>query len=857
MALPDSQICVAVDSAHRSPGMSVLTTASKAVRTTVSFALLLFVGNFFSIQMAHAADAQSLRMQPEKIELNGIFSVTQILVSHPVAGGQDPLSAKDVTSQATFTSEDENVAMVNAKGLVVSRGNGQTNIVVQVQNKKQTIPVVVKGFESTPQVNFNHHILPLISRLGCNNGACHASQYGKGGLILSVLGFDPAMDFDAIVHDRRQRRVNFQSPEASLILQKPTLDVTHGGGQKLKKDSLAYEALLTWIATGAAGPGSDAPKIVQLAVSPKERLVQPGERQQLRAVASYSDGSQRDVTHLCKFDSLDESVVVTNEDGLVDVKGQGQTSVMVRFEGASDIAIFVAPYGSAPPLADWQPVNFIDELAAKKFQELGIAPSPICDDATFHRRAFLDAIGTLPTAEETEKFLADSSPDKRTRLIDRLLGLTNDPLLNTYNDQYAAYWSLKWSDLLRNSSSGQATDEQRMWAMHNWIKDSLRVNKPFDQFVRELVTAKGSIFSSGPASYFQIFNNSSDLAESTAQIFLGIRLQCAKCHHHPFEHYSQEDYYSFAAFFSRVGNKSSQEFGLFGRETVVMVKTSGDVRHPKTGKVLQPKPPMADPMDHPLDRRIPLSEWLTSPENPNFARNIANRYFAYLMGRGLVEPVDDLRGTNPPTNPALLDALTQHFVESNFDLKQLVRVIMTSRLYQVDSSLTPENASDEKFYTHYRVKRLPAEPLLDAIDYVTQVQTKFKGLPLGTRAIELPDGEYPDYFLATFGKPKRVSVCECERVPDENLGQVLHTLNGDILAKKLADKNGRISKLVASDKTNAEKISELYMIALCRPATQSEVATALTFMESSPSPTIFFEDLLWTLINSKGFLFIQ
>jgi len=819
--------------------------------------LITLIGVSSFASSLSAAEATALRVEPEKIELKGNFCVSQILVSQPPKGTADPLSAVDVTSQAKFTSENTAVASVNSRGQVVSRGNGETKIVVQVGQEKRTVFVQVTEIAPAPQVPFDEQIQPLISRLGCNNGACHASQFGKGGFILSVVGYDPVMDYDAIVRDRRQRRVNFQSPAESLILQKPTLGVPHGGGHRLDRDSLAYATLLAWIEGGAPGPRGDAPRVARLEVTPSERVVQPGERQQLRAIAVYSDGHQRDVTHLSKFDSLDEGVVTTDANGLVEVKGLGQTSVMVRFEGAAEIAMFLAPYGTAPQLAEWKPHNFIDELAARKFHELGIVPSPLADDATFHRRAFLDAIGTLPTVEDTQAFLADQSPDKRDRLVDRLLGLTGDPKLDIYNDRYAAYWSLKWSDLLRNTSGGQASDEQRMWAMHNWIKDSLRTNKPFDEFVRELITAKGSIYSSGPASYYKIFNNSADLAEATSQIFLGIRIGCAKCHHHPFEHYSQEDYYAFSAFFSRVGNKNSQEFGLFGRESVVIVKSSGEVRHPKTGKVLAPKLLQAETKDHPLDRRIPLSEWLTSPENPTFARNIANRYFAYLLGRGLVEPVDDLRGTNPATNPALLDALTQHVLDSHFDLKQLMRVIMTSRLYQLDSQPTRQNASDEKFYSHFRVKRIPAEPLLDAIDDVTQVQTKFKGLPLGTRAIELPDGEYPDYFLNTFGKPKRVSVCECERVPEESLGQVLHTLNGDVLAKKLADKKGRVPKLLAAKTTDAQKIEEIYMLTLCRSASQSEVATALTFLESSPSPAIFYEDLIWSLINSKGFLFIQ
>ena len=804
-----------------------------------------------------SAQEPALQIHPHSLELHGSFAAAQLLVSHPPSGTSDPATTPDLTHKVRYTSENEQILQVDAHGKVVARSNGQTRIRVQSGSHEAFVPATVSGIAATPEATFDGHIRPVLSRLGCNAGACHASQFGKGGFVLSVIGFDPQLDYSSMVRDRMQRRINFLQPEESLLLKKPTAAVAHGGGQRLLTKSLAWETLVAWIKQGAPGPQKDAPKVTQLKVFPLQRLVQAGDEQQLQVTAVYSDGSVRDVTHLAKFDSLDTGVVTVTPEGRVTVAGQGQTAIMVRFEGDASIAMFVAPYGPPPELADWKSQNFIDEFAARKFRELGITPSPICDDATFQRRAFLDAIGTLPTPAETHAFLADNRPDKRQHLVDRLLGLTGDPNLDIYNDKYAAHWTIKWSDLLRNTTGGQAADEQRMWAMHNWIKDSFRTNQRFDVFVRELVTATGSIYSSGPASYYRIFGNSSDLAESTAQLFLGVRLQCAKCHQHPFERYSQEDYYSFAAFFSRITNKTSQEFGLFGRETIVMVKSAGEERHPKTGAVLPPRPLLGQPVDHPLDRRIPLANWLTSPQNKDFSRNIANRYFAYLLGRGLVEPIDDMRSTNPPTNPQLLDAVAQHFVDSGFDLKQLIKLIMNSRLYQTDSQPTPNNAADEKFYTHFRVKRLPAEPLLDAIDYVTGVQTKFKSLPLGTRAIELPDGEYPDYFLNTFGKPRRASVCECERAPDENLGQALHTLNGDILAAKLTDKSGRIQTLLASGKSDEEIISELYLLTLCRNPKPTELSKAREFLDSSPSRQAFHEDLLWSLINSKGFLFIQ
>jgi hypothetical protein len=528
---------------------------------------------------------------------------------------------------------------------------------------------------------------------------------------------------------------------------------------------------------------------------------------------------------------------------------------MVRFEGQAEICQFVVPYSDKTNAAAWTNNNFVDELASRKFSELGITPSPLCDDATFLRRAFLDATGTVPTVEQAQAFLNSPAPDKRTRLIDQLLGLTGDPAQDIHNNDYAAYWAIKWSDLIRSST--EKLQGQGMWATYNWINESLRENKPFDQFAQQLVSARGSLYNNGPANYFRASTNPLDLAETTSQLFMGIRLTCAKCHHHPFEKYSQDDYYGFAAFFARVGTKPSWEFGQAGGELAVVVKSSGEVTHPRTGKVMAPTPLDGASMDDPLDRRIPLAKWLTSAENPYFARNLVNRYFAYLMGRGLVEPIDDLRATNPPTNPALMNALAEDVVRSGYNIKHLLRTIMTSRLYQLDSQPTQENASDDKFFSHYKVKRLAAEPLLDAISYATSVPTKFKGMPLGTKAIELPDARYPDYFLKTFGKPRRASVCECERGGDENLAQALHTLNGDTLAGKIADSQGRIAKLLAAKRDHQQIVDELYLAALARLPRADESAVCKTLLAESPEPKEFYEDLLWLLMNSKEFIFVH
>jgi hypothetical protein len=800
-----------------------------------------------------AAEDAAFDVSPTEIHLKGPFERVQMLVREKTANDRNPDYADDLTASVCYKSSAEKIIQVNHSGLVTAHGNGSAVITVVNGEKTQQIPVTVSDFDS-PQIDFLKDVRPVLSKGGCAAAACHAAQHGKGGFKLSVFGYDPVADYDAIATQARGRRVSTLLPDRSLVLEKATMRMSHGGGLRLHPNSLEYQTIRDWIQKGA--PKSKEPEdlVKSVEVFPKQRVDSLGFKQQLRVLATYADGSQRDVTPLALYDAIDSGVLNVKPDGLVAAVGKGQSAVMIRYEGQVAVSTFVIPYGEQAKLADWENYNFMDELAAKKFQDVGLEPSPLCEDATFIRRAFLDAIGSLPTSQQVSDFVASTEANKRMHLIDQLLGLTGDPSLDIYGDRYAAFWTLRWSDLIRNNSA--SLGEQGMWAMHNWMRDSFRKNLPFNQFVNEMVMAKGSIFSNGPANFFRVHGDSSALTEATSQLFMGVRLECAKCHQHPFESISQSDYYSMAAFFSRVGTKNSEEFGLFGSETVVMVRPSGEVSHPRTKVKLDPKPLFGKPTDHQLDRRIPLAHWLTSAENPFFARSVVNRYMGYLLGSGLVEPVDDMRSTNPPSNEALLDALTKDFVSQQFNLKHLLRTIMASRLYSLSSQPTHENVADERFYSHFQVKRLAAEPLLDAIDYATGVPTKFKNLPLGTRAIELPDAEYPDYFLNTFAKPRRASVCECERSPDANLAQALHTLNGDTLATKIAGKEGRIAKLIQEKKSHEDIVQELYLTALCRPPTAAELETSHEFLKESDSPEVCYQDLLWALLNSKQFLFV-
>ena len=800
--------------------------------------------------------ASEIEVIPSKVSLKRNFEQVQFVVTARDATGQINERSEDLTAAAKYVSSDPRIVKVTTAGRLVGLKNGAASITISAAGASRSGPVEVHGVVPEPRIDFTTQVLPILSKAGCNAGSCHSSQHGKGGFVLSVLGYDPESDASSIVRDRMQRRVSLNAPQESLLLKKPLMVVPHGGGRRLTNGSIDHQLLTAWIAGGVPGPQAKAPKVTSVRVFPAARVCLPKARQQLRVTAEYDTGETRDVTPLALFDSLDEEVATVAPEGQYTARGRGQTPVMVRYAGFAEVSMVAVPYSDSFNLSDWKSNNFIDDLAVTKFRELAISPSPLCDDATFIRRAFLDATGCLPTIAETREFLESHDPRKRDVLVNQLLGLVRDGKHPEYNERYAAWWSLKWADLIRNSSGNAG--EQGMLALHTWLRESFRKNKRFDTFVRELVTARGPTYDNGPANYYQITREPSELAEATAQVFLGVRLQCARCHHHPFEKYSQEDYYGFAAFFARVGTKFDSDFGVQEQEPVVYVRSTGQVTHPRTGRIMHPTPlEGAKAVAFTDDPRVPLADWLTSPRNELFSRNIVNRYVGYLLGRGLVEPIDDLRATNPPTNVPLMTALAADFRENGYDLKRLIRTIMTSRLYQLDSQPTNQNRSDTKFYSYYRVKRLSAEALLDAVNEATSSPTKFPGLPLGTRAIELPDSNYIDQFLVTFGKPRRASVCECERSAEENLTQALHTLNGEILAMKIGDPRGRIARLLAAKTTHEGIVKELYLATLSRPATDAELTASRKFLAESPSPQEYFQDLLWALLNSKQFLFVR
>jgi hypothetical protein len=776
---------------------------------------------------------------PARVRLSGPEASQRLVV----LGVADDGTKSDRTAEARLASRSPGRVRIDDSGAVRPVGDGQAEIVVRVGAAEAVLPVEVKGASLPRTVSFRNEVVPLLTKLGCNQGACHGAQHGKGGFKLSLLGFEPESDYTAIVKGAEARRITPFAPEESLILLKPTLTLAHGGGRRLEVDSPAYRLLTLWLEGGVPGPRPEDPRVVGLRAFPEHRVMEPGQGQHLMVLARFSDGTERDVTADARFDTLNEAVATVRPSGLARTIGKGEANVMVRYQGQAAMARITVPFARESPF-DFPAGHVVDARAAAKWRELGLVPSPVCSDAEFLRRAMLDAIGTTPAPDEVEDFLADPDPGKRVRLVDRLLA----------RPEYVDFWTLKWGDLLRIDSDKLGA--QGMLAFNLWLRESFGSNKPIDRMVEELITAQGSIFRDGPANYFRVARSPDDLAETTAQVFMGVRLQCAKCHHHPFEAYGQDDYYGLAAYFARVKTKRSDDFGLFGGEQVVYVAKAGEVYQPRTGQKMSPRPLGAGPADDPVDRRRALARWLIGRDNRWLARNVANRYWGYLMGRGLVNPIDDLRETNPPSNPALLDALAGTLVDSGYDLKALLRLIMTSRVYQLSAHATPANRLDATFFSHYTIKRLTAEQLLDAIDAATGTVEKFPRLPAGTRAIALPDTNYASYFLDTFGRPLRAIACECERSGDPNLSQALHLMNGDLLNRKLLQPDGRLARLIKDPRlTDENLVRRLYLLTFNRPPSDSETAQGRRLLAEASDRSTGAQDLFWALLNSKEFLF--
>lgn len=808
--------------------------------------------------LSAAAAKDQIVLLPEQLHLSGKESRHGVLLQTQNTSGE---FTGPVTEKAQLSSSNPAVAKIEGQA-IVPVGNGTATITATLGNAKTSSQITVDGIDKPHQWSFRNDVQPVLTKAGCNSGPCHGALAGKGGFRLSLRAYDVLGDYYTSVKQSRGRRIELSDPARSLLLIKPTGAVPHKGGVRFETDSREYRILSEWIAQGAPAPQDNDPVIERLEVLPARSILTKGSTQQLLVQAFYSDQSVRDVTQWTSFSSVNESVAQVDAAGLIKVTGFGEGAVVCNFASKIAISKITSPYDQSvdPALYAQSPRNnFIDELVIKQLQRLNLPPSPQSNDADFIRRAFIDTIGTLPQPAEVESFVADQSPDKRNKLIDDLL---NRP-------EFVDYWTYKWSDLLL--VNGALIRPQAVKAYHEWIHNHVKQNSPWDQMVRELITAQGSSIENGATNFYAIHQDPESMTENVSQAFLGLAIGCAKCHNHPLEKWTNDQYYAMANFFSRVrakgwGGATSTGDGI----RTLFVATEGDLVQPLSGKPQPPTPLDGTPIDinAPEDRRVYLANWLTSKENQLFSRSITNRVWANYFGVGLVESVDDMRESNPASNEELLAAASDYLVEQQFDLKALMRVILQSAAYQRSSQPLPGNKDEKRFYSRYYPRRMMAEVLLDAISQVTDVPDEFNQYfepnpqktdfyPKGTRAIQLYDSSVISYFLKTFGRNERMITCECERTEEPTMVQVLHLSNGDTINDKLKTKESRVTKLLAEKKSDEELISAIYMLCLSRQPTKKE-ETELTKLLAETPPAEkrqAVEDLFWGILSSREFLF--
>ena len=812
-----------------------------------------------------SGDLQHLSALADKVTLCGVGQVQQLVITGHYANG----GVRDLTRHVKYRSGDAAIVRADSTGLVTTVANGSTNIMAEIDGISVKIGVKVEGADREQPINFTNEIVPIFSKLGCNSGACHGKSTGQNGFRLSLLGFEPLVDFEALTREARGRRIVTTAPEFSLLLRKPTGDMPHGGGKRLSADSRDYQTILRWIRGGAPFGNASDPKVVGLTVAPAHRLAPIKSSLQITVTALLSDGSRRDVTADAEYSSNQPEIASVAEGGWVetlDVPGDG--AIMVRYLG--HVGVFRVTIPQEAPLAKYafpKPANFIDEHVHAKLRQLSLPPSELCSDSEFLRRVSLDIAGTLPTAKEAERFLADPDPRKREKLVDELLT----------RPAYASYFALKWGDILRNKRDGivgVGGKADRTQALHAWLKESFAKNKPYDQFTREILTATGDFVGKGaqpPVGWYVVLRTPEALVDDMAQIFLGTRIQCAQCHHHPYEKWSQDDYWGLAAFFARVqlvnpkNPKVNPKAKLGPNDLRVTLRPSGSVTGPHGKSYAKPRPLDGTELDVPEadDPRQKLADWMIRPDNPYFARAVVNRYWAHFFGRGIVDMPDDMRVSNPPSNEPLLDALAKDFITHKFDLKHLIRTICASTTYQMSSIPNEHNLKDKQNYARFYPRRLPAEVLFDAFDQVTAAQVKFVSPKGGggaaktpaLRAIDLPDEAIKTPLLMAFGKPERSSACECERSGAATLTQSLYLIGSTELHNKLKDKTGRAAQLATDPRPIAEKVKEIYLWVYARPPVASELQTVERYLNAGGNRKEAYEDVLWALLNTKEFLF--
>lgn len=785
----------------------------------------------------------SLEVTPASVTLDGVRDARQLVVTARYPDG----SARDVTPVATITAEPASIVEVSEHGFLRPKQNGMATLTITAGSQAAKVAVSVTGMDQPRPVSFRRDVIAALNVGGCNSGACHGTPSGKNGFKLTLRGYDPAADYLQLTRDQFGRRTGKHDPDQSLLLLKGVGRVPHEGGARFGMGSLPAEMLRAWFAEGLRDDPPGLPPVQTVTVLPGSRvLTAPARWQQLAVVVTYADGTSRDVTRLSNFSSSDPAVADVTPNGLVEFKRAGEVAILCRYleEMVSVRLTYLEPReGFTWPNPPEH--NFIDTHVFAKLRQMSIAPSDLCSDAEFVRRAYLDCVGRLPTVAETRAFLADPDPAKRDKLIEALVELP----------EFADFWALKWADVLR--SSRKTIQVKGSYGFQVWLRGHLLRNTPWDEVVRELLTASGNTFANPPANYYRIVKDPQSLAETTAQLFLGVRMQCAKCHNHPFERWTQDDYYGMAAWFARVRTRPDPAPSGVGPAEIVYTDRGGEVTQPRTGRVMKPRYiGRGDAEVKPTeDRRAVLAAWLTHPDNPFFAKSVANRVWFHLMGKGIVDPVDDFRDSNPAANDELLEALARDFARGGFNFKRLVTTIMKSRTYQLSARPTDSNQDDTKYFSHAVTKLLTAEQLLDAICDLTEVPEKFPGLPAGTRAVQLPDGEVNHPFLKAFGQPARELACECERESDGNLAQALQLINGPTVNEKVRNPNNRLGRLLAAKTSDQEILTELYYAAVSRPPTAEEQAIALGHVAKSADKRRAWEDVLWALINTREFLF--
>ncbi len=788
-----------------------------------------------------ACPAWAFDVYPAEIKIDRQNDVQRVIVVGERADGV----TEDLTMTVAVRFDPEGIARRDETGRVHAVADGQTTMYLKQGEKEVGIPVTVANAAVTPPISFLNDVQPVLMKAGCNTGSCHGSARGKNGFQLSLFGFDPPNDYTRLTREIRGRRLNTGVPDESLMLLKPLGKVIHEGGTVMEEGTMPYDMLLRWINEGAQNDPPDPPKLTGVEILPKAFVLDgEGSQQRLVVRALYSDGTDRDVTDLSVLSSSDDLVVTMDEEGVATGKGRGEAYLMARFGSFAVVSqVITLPAGLQMEWPGVTPYNYIDELIFTKLKKLRIPPAELCSDEVFVRRAYIDILGVLPNVEESQAFFASTSENKRAELVDQLL----------QRPEFAEVWSLKWADLLRMRSTVNVLDRKALHRYNDWLRHAISTNKPLDELVTELLTSQGGNFASPAVNFYVAERDTLKMAENVAQVFMGIQVMCAQCHNHPFERWTMEDYYSFAAFFAQVGQKGSDD----PRERIIFNSGGGEVKNPKNGQVMAPKfLGGAVPDVKGKDRRAVLAEWLTSPDNPWFAQTLVNRAWQHFFGKGITDPPDDVRVTNPPSHPVLLDEMARRLTEQKYDLRTLVRDICTSYTYQMATQPRDPVIKDDRNFSHALVRRLPAEQLLDAISQVTQTKVKFPNLPLGARAAAVADGPSGNRFLTLFGRPERDTVCVCERRGEPTLAQALHLINGGTIQSALQAADGRVAKLAVADPFLPDAIiDEIWMAAFSRMPSDNERGEIATYLASVEDKRAALEDVMWSVVNTKEFIF--